>query len=114
MKALAETGAELDTANPTPALIADIVRITDQVPELRVVIDHLPQLEPPADKAGRKMYETQLRELGQRPQVFVKVSEVLRRVNGREIHDLEFSADVLTSFGISLERIAVVWQRLAE
>ena len=90
MKALAETGAELDTANPTPALIADIVRITDQVPELRVVIDHLPQLEPPADKAGRKMYETQLRELGQRPLVFVKVSEVLRRVNGREIHDLEF------------------------
>src|SRR5205085_11673674 len=62
LKALAEAGLELDTANPDPALIASIVRLTDQVPNLRVVIDHLPQLEPPTETAARKAYEGSLRE----------------------------------------------------
>src|SRR5437016_11442211 len=69
LKALADAGLELDTANPDPALIASIVRLTDQVPNLRVVIDHLPQLEPPTETAARKAYERSLREIGKRPQV---------------------------------------------
>jgi len=80
LKYLAETGLSLDTANPTPALMAWVVRITDRVPGLRVILDHLPQIEPPAD----------LRRLAQRPQVYVKVSQVLRRVNGRVPTDLGF------------------------
>ena len=80
LKYLAETGLSLDTANPTPALRAWVVRITDRVPGLRVILDHLPQIEPPAD----------LRRLAQRPQVYVKVSQVLRRVNGRVPTDLGF------------------------
>lgn len=80
LKALAEANLVLDTANPTPALIAAIVRVTDKVPRLRVVIDHLPQIELPAG----------VQELGKRPQVYVKVSEVLRRVNGQVPEDLSF------------------------
>jgi len=76
LKALAEAGLEMDTANPNPALLSGVVRLTDQVPNLRIVIDHLPQLQPPAEPAL-------LDELGKRPQVYVKVSEVLRRVDGR-------------------------------
>jgi predicted TIM-barrel fold metal-dependent hydrolase len=53
------------------------------VPGLRFVIDHLPQLEPPKEAAPLREYETTLRELAKRPQVFVKVSAVLRRVDGR-------------------------------
>jgi predicted TIM-barrel fold metal-dependent hydrolase len=83
LEALAEAGLELDTANPNPALIAAVVRLTDQVPELRVVIDHLPQLQPPSEPAARAAYEADLRELAKRPQVYVKVSAVLRRVDGR-------------------------------
>src|SRR5215472_17972364 len=37
LKALAAAGLELDTANQNPALIADTVRLTDRIPDLRVV-----------------------------------------------------------------------------
>jgi L-fuconolactonase len=90
LRALADAGLTLDSANPDPALIASIVRVTDQVPHLRVVIDHLPQMDPPADPKVRRELDANLHELGKRPQVFVKVSEVLRRVNGQIPRDLDF------------------------
>lgn len=90
VKALADAGLELDSAQPDPALIEDLVRFTDQVPSLRVVIDHLAQLEIPTESQARSAYEANLRELGKRPQVYVKVSEVLRRVGGRVPVDLNF------------------------
>jgi L-fuconolactonase len=90
LKLLADAGLVLDTANPRPELIESMVRITDQVPNLRIVIDHLPQLEPPAEPAALKQYEANLRELAKRSQVYVKISEVLRRVNERIPADLNF------------------------
>ena len=90
LKLLADAGLVLDTANPRPALIASMVRITDKIPNLRIVIDHLPQLDPPTDAAALKEYEGNLRELAQRPQAYVKISEVLRRVQGRVPADLNF------------------------
>jgi L-fuconolactonase len=80
LKALSDAGLVLDTANPDAALLNAVLRVTDKVPGLRVVIDHLPQLHPLPD----------LTELGKRPQVYVKVSEVLRRENGRVPANLEF------------------------
>jgi L-fuconolactonase len=90
LKALADSDLSLDTANPDPPLIAAVVRLTDHVPTLRVVIDHLPQLDPPSDAPTRDSLRSSLRELGARPQVYVKVSEVLRSVNGRVPTDLGF------------------------
>jgi len=90
LKLLEDAGLLLDTANPRPDLIGSMVRISDQVPKLRIVIDHLPQLDPPADPAALKQYEANLRELAKRPQVYVKISEVLRRVTGRIPTDLNF------------------------
>lgn len=90
LRALADAGLTFDTANPDPVLITSIVHLTDQVPSLRVVIDHLPQLDPPADPKVRRELDANLRELGERPQVYVKVSEVLRRVDGRVPRDLDF------------------------
>lgn len=90
LKALAEAGLELDTANQDPVLIAATVRVTDLVPDLRVVIDHLPQLTPQGEPGARRAYEANLRELGKRPQVYVKISEVLRRVDERVPEDLKF------------------------
>jgi len=81
LQALAEGGLVLDTANPTSALMADVARLTDHVPNLRVILDHLPQLDPST---------ANLRELGKRPQVYVKVSGVLRRVSGRVPLDTSF------------------------
>ena len=83
IQALADAGLVLDTANPTPQLMATMVRLTDRVPNLRVVLDHLPQMDPrPAAES--------LHQLAQRPQVYVKVSSVLRRVDGRVPEDLDF------------------------
>src|SRR5690242_20693205 len=90
LKALADAGLELDTANQNPALIAATVKLSDKIPNLRIVIDHLPQAKIPEDAPARSAYEADLRELGKRPQVFAKVSEVLRRVDGRVPDDLAF------------------------
>ena len=90
LRALAQAGLVLDTANQNPGLIADTVRLTDQVPNLRVVIDHLPQLTPPSEAPALSAYKASLAELGKRPQVFVKISEVLRRVDGKVPPDLNF------------------------
>ena len=90
VKALAAAGLTLDTANPCPNLISDLVRLTDRAPELRLVIDHLPQLEPPADPQARQAYIGDLHELAKRPQVFVKISEVFRKVDGKIPEDPAF------------------------
>lgn len=90
LKDLASAGLTMDSANPDPALIADLLRVTDRVPNLRVVIDHLPQLNPPADAAAHRSYERDLGEFAKRPQVYVKISEVLRRVDGKIPEDVAF------------------------
>ena len=93
LKALADAGLVLDTANQTPELIAAALHVTDRVPNLRLVIDHLAQFTPRAD--------ANLRELAKRPQVYVKLSEVLRKVDGRVPAELNFYRSKLDElFGI--------------
>ncbi len=87
---LADAGLVMDTANPDPPLLAAVVRLTDQIPSLRVVIDHLPQLEPPRDMSARTALQASLLKLGKRPQVYVKMSEVLHPVGGHVHYDLDF------------------------
>ncbi len=89
LKRLSSSGLLLESANPDPVLIAEILKLTDRVPDLRIVIDHLPQALPPAEPAARKAYEQDLRALSQRSNVFVKGSEVLRRVDGTVPTDAE-------------------------
>ena len=104
LRALADSGLSLDSANPDPRLISALVRVTDQVPTLRVVIDHLPQLDPPADEHARESLRSNLQELGARPQVYVKVSEVLRRVDGHVPTDPDFYR----------ARLDEIWQTFGE
>ncbi len=77
LKLLADASLALDTANPDPALIAAVVHLTDRVPDLRVIVDHLPNLKPPSG----------FRELGARPRVYAKVSEVLQTENRKAVLD---------------------------
>src|SRR5271157_344521 len=90
LKLLAQAGMVLETANQTPGLIDATLRTTDKVPGLRIVIDHLPQMEPPTDSAARAAYDSNLHELAKRPQVWLKVSEVIRRVDGQVPTDPNF------------------------
>lgn len=94
LKLLAQADLVLDTANPRVDLLQAIVRITDKVPDLRVVVDHLPALDPtPETQQG---YDQAIRELQQRPQVFVKLSAVIHRVNGHVATNLAPYRDRLT------------------
>ena len=81
LKLLQQGDLVLDTANPRVDLLQAIVRITDKVPDLRVVLDHLPSLEPTPET--RKAYDDALGELQRRPHVFVKLSAVIHRMNGQ-------------------------------
>lgn len=90
LRYLAQAGLTLDAANPNPTLLTSLVGITDQVPDLRVIIDHLPQMTPPQATSARKATEADLQQLGQRPQVYVKISEVLRQVDGTIPRALSF------------------------
>jgi predicted TIM-barrel fold metal-dependent hydrolase len=81
LKRLAEADLVLDTANPRVPLLEAVLRISDAVPALRIVLDHLPALDPTA--ADRAAYDAALREIGTRPQIFVKLSEIIHRVNGQ-------------------------------
>jgi L-fuconolactonase len=88
MREMAKEGLELDAIGP-PALLAQVVQLTDEVPDLRIVIDHLP-FDPPADPAARASYQAALRELGKRPKVYAKVSNVLRRSGDRVPDDVNY------------------------
>jgi L-fuconolactonase len=76
LKMLAEQGLVLDSANPDPALIRAIAGVADHLPELRIVIDHLPSAPVPSEAAARDEYWSLLRHLAENKNIFVKLSEV--------------------------------------
>jgi len=86
LKLLAEADLVLDTANPRMPLLEAMVKISDKVPNLRIVIDHLPGFEPAV--AERPAYEAALKEFAGRPQIYVKLSAIIRRVDGQVSTDL--------------------------
>ena len=47
-------------------------------------------MNPPEEAAARSSYQANLREVGKRPQVYVKISEVLQRVDGAVPDDVNF------------------------
>lgn len=95
VKMLADAGMTMDSANPDPKLIVDLLRLTERVPNLRLVVDHLPKLEVPTEPTARKAYEKDLTELAKRPLSYSKVSAVLRMVNGKVPTDVAFYKDRL-------------------
>jgi L-fuconolactonase len=77
LKMLADRGLVLDSANPDPSLIRAIAGVADHLPELRIVIDHLPTARIPAETAARDEYWSLLHHLAQNKNIFVKLSEVI-------------------------------------
>jgi L-fuconolactonase len=88
LKRLADADLVMDTANPRLSLLQAIVRATDKVPNLRVVLDHLPALAPFETAADGVALDTVVRELGARPQVYVKLSQIIHNVKGQVSTDL--------------------------
>jgi predicted TIM-barrel fold metal-dependent hydrolase len=104
LKALADADLVMDTANPSVSLLEGVVRVSDRVPNLRLVIDHLPQMLRPTESAAQASYDASMKAIRGRPQIYVKVSEVLRRVDDKIPTDLAFYRpridEVLDVFGI--------------
>jgi predicted TIM-barrel fold metal-dependent hydrolase len=88
LKLLSRAGLEADFVG-RPNEIDDVIEISDRVPELRIVIDHMP-FDDPHDAAEKSAYDKALREIGDRPQIFSKVSSVLRRVDNRLVEDPDY------------------------
>ena len=67
LKLVADAGLVMDTANPDPALIRTMVRVTDRVPTLRVVIDHLPAVQSAIGSGGAGGVRSRLARAGGAP-----------------------------------------------
>jgi len=87
LKLMQQADLTLDTANPRPDLMEAVLKVTDKVPGLRIVLDHLPSMFGRLDANGKAAVEGTLRELANRKQVYVKLSEVLRLVDGKASTD---------------------------
>ncbi len=86
MKRLADAGLGLDVLGG-PAPYADTARLSDRVPGLRIVLNHLPN-DAPKDPSA-------LSALRNRPNVYGKVSGVLRRIDGHVPRDAAFYRESL-------------------
>jgi L-fuconolactonase len=74
LKLLAQADLAQDTANPSMPLMTANVMLADAIPNLRIIMDHLPSFDPTPD--GQAAYETVIKEMASRPNIFVKLSEV--------------------------------------
>ena len=86
LKLLADAGLSLDSARQPPSVW---LRLTDQVPSLRLIIPHLPSTRLPEGRAAVDAYLADLTELGQRPHVYMKLSAIIRPIDGNISTDLD-------------------------
>jgi L-fuconolactonase len=90
LRRLASAGLVMDSANPDPKLIEAILRISQQIPEMRIVIDHLPHASLPDNPDEVREYWANLKSLSGNPRVFVKLSEIPALIDGRVPTDVAY------------------------
>jgi predicted TIM-barrel fold metal-dependent hydrolase len=88
LRLLAGAGLVFESANPTPELIQTLADLAEKIPELTIVVDHLPHGVLPADDSARNLYLRDLARLGSSARVFIKLSEILNKQDGRVVTDL--------------------------
>ena len=77
LKLLAQTGQTLDMANPSFELLRGALLAMDAAPNLKVVMDHMPSLDPTPQTQA--LYDSLITELAQRPNFFIKLSQVMHK-----------------------------------
>ena len=94
LKRLADADCNLDVDTPSLGVTATevLLKMLDKVPALRLVMDHLPgvtyRVKEYSDRAAMQKYIEHLKELGRRPQAYMKLSEVVRTSDGRVSTDV--------------------------
>ena len=77
LKLLAQAGQTLDMANPSFDLLRGALLAMDAAPDLHVVMDHMPSLDPGPDTQA--LYDSLISELAQRPNFAIKLSQVIHK-----------------------------------
>ncbi|HEX4272179.1 MAG TPA: amidohydrolase family protein, partial [Rhizomicrobium sp.] len=80
LKLLAQAGQTLDMANPSFDLLRGALLAMEAVPDLKVVMDHMPSLDPTPQTQG--LYDSLIAELAQYPNFFLKLSQVIHKDDG--------------------------------
>jgi len=75
LKLLAQAGQTLDMANPSFDLLRGALLAMDAAPDLHVVMDHMPSLDPET----QPLYDSLIAELGSRPNFAIKLSQVIHK-----------------------------------
>ena len=84
LKLLAQADLAHDTANPSMPLMTANVLLADAIPNLRIIMDHLPSFDPTPD--GQAAYEAVVKEMAARPNIFVKLTEVYHpRIDNKQV-----------------------------
>ncbi|VVN50839.1 hypothetical protein PS687_00489 [Pseudomonas fluorescens] len=102
LRQLAASGRSLDSANPNPRLIKGLLTLSDALPELRIIVDHLPNAQVPAVEEAA--YHADLLRLAERPNVFAKLAEIPQLGPHGLIVDTAFYND----------RLAVLWEAFGD
>lgn len=86
LKLLAQADLANDTANPSMPLMRANVMLADAVPDLRIIMDHLPKFDPAPDYQAA--YEAAVKEMAARPNIYVKLSAAYhRRLDNQKLVD---------------------------
>ena len=75
LKLLAQMDLSLDMANPDIGLMHGALAAADAVPNLRIVMDHMPQFDPTPETQA--YYDQLITELAAHPNFYVKLSQVI-------------------------------------
>ena len=102
LRQLAASGRSLDSANPNPRLIKGLLKLSDALPELRIIVDHLPNAQVPAGEEAA--YHADLLRLAERPNVFAKLAEIPQVGPHGLIVDTAFYND----------RLSVLWEAFGD
>ncbi len=82
LQRLADAGLMIDAIGAS-SMIRSLLTLTEKIRRLRIAIDHMP-----SEPGGWRELRNDLRELAKSPQVYSKVSGVLKKVDGRVPEDL--------------------------
>jgi L-fuconolactonase len=102
LRALADSGRSLDSANPDGRLLDGLLQLSERLPELRIIIDHLPNA--PVEPGEEQAFERRVQALAQRPNVFAKLAEIPQV--GKQ--------GVIVDPGFYRERLDLLWQAFGE
>jgi L-fuconolactonase len=75
LRLLAQADLSLDMANPSIDLLRGALLVVEAVPNLRLIMDHMPQFDPAPETQAA--YDQLIDTLAQHPNFFVKLSQVI-------------------------------------